>query len=75
MPRQTPPRTITQLMATSVSRDAKQEDWIEPQAVRDDDRATSGDEWLWTLISLALLGALLAFVVDDHPLRTLLATH
>jgi hypothetical protein len=30
-------------------------------------------EWLWPLLGLALLGAFLAFVVDDYPLRTLIA--
>jgi len=40
----------------------------------------SGDEpgsaralWLWTLFGVVLLVAFLAFVVDDFPLRTLIA--
>ena len=28
-------------------------------------------QWLWTLLGLALLGAFLAFVVDDFPLRVI----
>jgi len=30
---------------------------------------------LWTLISLALLVVLVAFLVDDRPLRALIAAH
>jgi hypothetical protein len=29
--------------------------------------------WLWTLVGLALVGAFLAFMVDDYPLRALIA--
>jgi hypothetical protein len=30
---------------------------------------------MWTLIGLALLGALLAFMVDDYPLRALISAN
>ena len=61
-------------MATSLAHDAKHEDWA-------DSRPTSGADSLWTraqpllwiLLSLALLGAFLMFVVDDYPLRNLIA--
>ena len=61
-------------MATSLVLDAQNEDWA-------DSRHTSGADslWtraqplLWTLLSLALLAAFLLFVVDDYPLRNLIA--
>jgi hypothetical protein len=30
-------------------------------------------EWMWTLFGVVLLGAFLSFVVDDSPLRSLMA--
>lgn len=32
-------------------------------------------EWFWTLFGLALLVAFLFFVIDDYPLRGVLASH
>jgi hypothetical protein len=60
-------------MATSVARDAKHEDWAEPRAMPGGDPTTRARWLLWTLVSLALLGAFLLFVVDDYPLRNLIA--
>jgi hypothetical protein len=31
-------------------------------------------QWLWTLLGLALLGAFLALVIDDFPLRSLISS-
>ena len=62
-------------MATSIAHDTTLEDWAEPQALPDDEPTTARDEWLWALISIALLVVLIAFVVDDHPLRTVLPTN
>jgi hypothetical protein len=61
-------------MATSVARDEKHQDWAEPGDLPSGP-PTNQAEWLWTLISLALLVLLVAFVVDDHLLRALLADH
>ena len=35
------------------------------------DALSARGQWLWTLLGLALLGAFLAFVVDDFPLRVM----
>jgi len=35
------------------------------------DALSARGQWLWTLLGLALLGAFLAFVVDDFPLRVI----
>ena len=60
-------------MATSLAPDAKNKDWTEPGVISASGPKTSRAEWLWTLFGLALLGAFLSFVVDDNPLRTLIA--
>ena len=40
----------------------------------DGDSITFRARWLlWMLLSVALLGAFLLFVVDDYPLRTVIA--
>jgi len=59
-------------MATSLAPDVKHEDWAE---LRPTSREPmwSRSEWLWTLVGLLLLGAFLAFVVDDYPLRALIS--
>ena len=62
-------------MATLMTRDVKREEWAEPRALPFDDPPTTRVEWLWTLIALALLVALLAFVIDDQAFRDLLAAH
>ena len=58
-------------MATVMAPDVEPEDWAEFRAAPDGDPATTYAELLWTLISLALLIILVAFLVNDHPLRAL----
>ena len=60
-------------MATSLAPDARNKDWTEPGVISAADPKPARAEWLWTLFGLALLGAFLSFVVDDYPLRTLIA--
>jgi hypothetical protein len=61
-------------MATSLVHDAQHEDWTESNTLRGTDSLwTRAQPLLWTLLSLALLGAFLLFVVDDYPLRKLIA--
>jgi hypothetical protein len=49
-------------------------DWSEPRVLTGaSEPEPARAEWLWPLFGLALLGAFLAFVVDDYPLRTLIA--
>jgi hypothetical protein len=62
-------------MATLLAHDAKREDWAEPRVMLVGEQPFTHAEWLWPLIGLALLGALLAFIVDEYPLRTLIAVH
>jgi MYXO-CTERM domain-containing protein len=57
-------------MATSLAPDTRNKDWTEISAA---DPKPARAEWLWTLLGLALLGAFLSLVVDDSPLRTLIA--
>lgn len=59
-------------MATSLAH-AKHEDPAEPRAMPGGDPMSTRAEWLWTLFGLALLGAFLSFVVEDFPLRNLIA--
>jgi len=51
--------------------DVEPEDWTEFRANPEGDPPTTYAELLWTLISLALLVMLVAFLVNDHPLRAL----
>jgi hypothetical protein len=60
-------------MATSLAPDAKNEDWTEPGVISAAGRQPARAEWLWPLLGLALLGVFLSFMVDDYPLRTLIA--
>jgi hypothetical protein len=61
-------------VATSLARDVKIEDWTEPRdTTRASDPEPARAEWLWPLFGLVLLGAFLSFVVDDYPLRTIIA--
>jgi hypothetical protein len=57
-----------------VAPEVKIDDWIEPRetALAPGPRPARAD-WLWPLVGLALLGAFLAFVVDDYPLRIIIA--
>ncbi|HEX9506662.1 MAG TPA: hypothetical protein VGA62_11740 [Acidimicrobiia bacterium] len=62
-------------MATAMAPDVEP-DWAESWATPEGDPPTTYAELLWTtLISLALLVVLVAFLVDDHPLRALIAAH
>ena len=58
-------------MATAMAPDVEPEDWTEFRANPEGDPPTTVAELLWTLISLALLVLLVAFLVNDHPLRAL----
>ena len=62
-------------MATLLAPEVKNEDWSEtPPSVADGARSGRVG-WVWTLIGLGLLGAFLAFMVDDYPLRGLIAAN
>jgi len=61
-------------MATSLTHDAKIDDWADTRdATPAPDSKPARADWMWPLVGLALLGAFLAFVVDDYPLRTIIA--
>jgi hypothetical protein len=60
-------------MATALAPEAKSEDWAEPRAMSGDDPVSARALWLWTVFGLVLLVAFLAFVIDDFPLRSLIA--
>lgn len=60
-------------MATSLAPDAKHGDWAEPRAALLLDASPTGGEWLWIIAGVALLVVFLSFVVDDYPLRALIA--
>lgn len=62
-------------MATSLTPEARPDDWVEPRAMPGGDPLSTRAQWLWTLLGLALLVGFLAFVVDDLPLRSLISTH
>jgi hypothetical protein len=60
-------------MATSLTPDAKNDDWV-VSAVTSADSTWSRAEWLWTLFGVALFCLFLALVVLDDPLRALIST-
>jgi hypothetical protein len=61
-------------MATSLAGDAEHDDWIEARAGRGGDSLLGRVPLLlWTLVAIALLSAFLLLVVDDYPLRNLIA--
>lgn len=60
-------------MATSLTADAKNEDWAEAPASSSDAPVWSRAEWLWTLLGIALFCLFLAFVVVDYPLRAVIS--
>ena len=61
-------------MATSLAHDTKIDGWTDPRdATPAPGAKPARAEWMWPLVGLALLGAFLAFVVDDYPLRTIIA--
>jgi len=57
-------------MATAMAPDVEPEDWADSWTTPGDPPTTYA-ELLWTLVSLALLVMLVAFIVNDHPLRAL----
>jgi hypothetical protein len=57
-----------------MAHEVRDEDWAGPLALAGGE-GTTLDEWLWALVSVALLVALLVLVVDDRPLRALTAGH
>ena len=60
-------------MAVSLAPEARNEDVAEPRAIPGGDPLSTRALWLWTLFGLVLLVAFLALVVDDFPLRGLIA--
>ena len=63
-------------MATSLAHDAKIDEWTDSRdATPAPGMTPARADWMWPLVGLALLGAFLAFVVDDYPLRTIIAGH
>jgi hypothetical protein len=60
-------------MATSLAPEATNADWADSRAMAPDDAHATRAIWLWTIFGVVLLVAFLAFVVDDFPLRTLIA--
>lgn len=61
-------------MASSLTDDAKGEDWSGVRSAGAGLRWTRA-EWLWTIFGLVLLVTFLFFVIDDYPLRGVLAIH
>jgi MYXO-CTERM domain-containing protein len=60
-------------LATSLTPDVKIDDWTQSRDTEPEPDAPARAEWLWPLMGLVLLGAFLSFVVDDYPLRTIIA--
>ena len=61
-------------MATSLAHDAKLDKWTDPRdATPALGAKTARADWMWPVVGLALLGTFLAFIVDDYPLRTIIA--
>jgi MYXO-CTERM domain-containing protein len=61
-------------MATLLAPEVKNEDWSEPRSSSADGPRSGRFGWL-ALVGLALLGAFLAFMVDDYPLRALISAN
>ena len=60
-------------MATLLAPEVKNEDWSEaPPSTAHEHSGRLG--WTW-LVGLALLGAFLAFMVDDYPVRALISAN
>ena len=59
-------------MATSLAHDAKVDEWTDPHATPAPGARAARADWMWPAVGLALLGAFLAFIVDDYPLRTII---
>lgn len=60
-------------MATSLAPEATNADWADPRATTADDPHAARAIWLWTIFGVVLLVTFLALVVDDFPLRALIA--
>jgi hypothetical protein len=56
--------------ATSLTPEARHGEWATPAV----DRAPGRAEWLLPLFGLVLLGAFLAFMLDDYALRAVIST-
>ncbi|MEK6226351.1 MAG: hypothetical protein AABM40_08675 [Chloroflexota bacterium] len=61
-------------MATSLRAGVESEDWSEPRYAGSGQRRIRA-ELLWTLFAIALLVTFVFFVIDDYPLRGVLAVH
>lgn len=61
-------------MAASQTSEARHEEWAQPRATTDGEPLSTRAAWLWTLVGLALLGGFLALLLEDFPLRSLIAT-
>jgi len=60
-------------MATSMTENIqRREDWSEPPTTSGGGTLTRA-EWLWTLFGIALLVVFVFLVIEDYPLRTILA--
>jgi hypothetical protein len=62
-------------MATSISSEARHEDWTELRAAPTPGPLSTRAAWLWTVFGIALLCVFLAFVVVDFPLKSLIAAN
>jgi len=62
-------------MTTSLTENAQREDWFEPGSMAGAKPMLTRAEWLWTLFGIALLVVFLFFVIDDYPLRSILAAN
>jgi hypothetical protein len=60
-------------MVTSLAPEENHQDWAERRDEPVTDPLSTRAGWLWTLFGAALLGAFLALVVEDFPLRSLIA--
>lgn len=60
-------------MVTSLAPEEKHQGWAELRAEPGTDSLSTRAGWLWTLVGFALLGGFLALVVEDFPLRSLIA--
>ena len=62
-------------MATLLAPEVNNADWAEPRPSTVDGARSVRVGGLWTVVGLALLGAFLAFMVDDYPLRALISVN
>jgi hypothetical protein len=62
-------------MATLLAPEVRNDDWSKTPPSTAHGALSARVGWMWTLVGLALLGAVLAFMVDDYPLRTLISAN